>query len=371
MDDKKITFLISSLVGGGAEGVCVNVANGLAEKGWKVDLVVLHLNNAVYHYLVSDKVNLVVLGVNHARYAFNPIRQYLKTNKPEKVLVFNYVLAVLLVMNRGLMPQPFKIIARNINTLSQKRQIAEGFWRKQVVQRLIDMLYCKVDHVINQCKAMEADLLGLFPELKGKTNVIYNPVNKVIEDAVKRIDFRQVEKQDYLLCVGRLEPQKAFHYAIEGFAGVAKEFPALRLKIIGQGSLEKDLKQCAIDFGVADRVDFEGFQKDMIPYYLHAKAILLTSEYEGFPNVLIESITLGTPVIAFDCPSGPREIIQDGVNGYLVGYKDLRDLKEKLGLLFAQDFSRFGVTKTAEKYQVENVLGMYDSLLNNSMSSVN
>lgn len=369
MDSKKITFLISSLAGGGAEGVCVNVANGLSEQGWQVDLVVLHLNNAAYQDRVSDKVNLVVLGVSHARYAFNPIRKYLKTSKPEKMLVFNYELAVLLVMIRSLTRQSFDIIARNINTLSQKRQIAKGFWRKQVVLRLIDSLYCKVDHVINQCKAMEADLLALFPELKGKTSVIYNPVNKSIEETAKKIDFNQVEKQDYLLCVGRLEPQKAFHYAIEGFAGVAKEFPALRLKIVGQGSLEKALKQCAINFGVGDRVDFEGFQKNMIPYYLHAKATILTSEYEGFPNVLIESITLGTPVVAFNCPSGPSEIVVDGVNGYLVKYRDVDNLSQKLRALLAQDFSGHGVTKTAVKYCVENVVAMYDGLLKSLLRS--
>jgi glycosyltransferase involved in cell wall biosynthesis len=362
-DNKKVTFLISSLAGGGAEGVCVNVANGLAEQGWQVDLLVLHLNNAAYHDRVSNKINLVVLGVNHARYAFNPIRQYLKANQPEKVLVFNLELAVLLVMIRGFTRQPFKIIARNINMLSQKRQIAKGFWRKQVVQRLVDSLYCKSDYVINQCQGMEADLLQLHPGLKGKTSVIYNPVNQIVEDTAKTIDFSKVEKEDYLLCVGRLEPQKAFHYAIEGFAGVAKDFPNLRLKIVGQGSLEQDLKQCAIDFGVADRVDFEGFQKDMIPYYLKARATLLTSLYEGLPNVLIESITLGTPVVAFDCPSGPSEIVQDGVNGYLVEYLDVDILISKLNNFLNSDFQPLMVRSTVKNFTVRQIISRYERLL--------
>ena len=84
--------------------------------------------------------------------------------------------------------------------------------------------------------------------------------------------------------MGRLERQKAFHYAIEGFARLTKEFSSLRLKIVGAGILENDLKKCANDFGVRDRVDFEGFKKDIIPYYLGAKATLLTSLYEGFPK---------------------------------------------------------------------------------------
>jgi len=362
---KQITFLISSLAGGGAEGVCVTLANGLAGRGWQVDLIVLHLHNAAYRDRVSEKVNLVVLGVNHARFSFGPLRKYLKTKRPEKILVFNYELAVLLVMIRGLTRQPFKIIARNVNTLSQNRSGVKGFWRRQVVQRLIDSLYCKVDHVINQCKGMEADFLALYSSLKGKTSVIYNPVNQIVEDAAKTIDFSNVEKEDYLLCVGRLEPQKAFYYAIEAFAGVAKGFSNLRLKIVGQGSLEQALKQCAINFCVADRVDFEGFQKDIIPYYLKARATLLTSLYEGFPNVIIESITLGTPVIAFDCPSGPSEIIQNGVNGYLVRYKDVKHLKDRINSLLNAEIKPMMVRFTAQKFTVSQIITKYEGLLCN------
>ncbi|AHF01124.1 glycosyl transferase [Thiomicrospira aerophila AL3] len=358
-ETKKITLLISSLAGGGAEGVCVNVANGLAEQGWQVDLVVLHLNNSAYHDRVSDKVNLVVLGVKHARYAGLTLSKYIHRQKPKSILVFNYELAVMLVILRTILRFKIKIIARNINTLSQKRKLAKGLWLKYIVKNFVDGFYGKVDHVINQCKAMQDDLLTLYPKLKGKTSVIYNPVAKHIEDYAKSHDLSQVEKRDYLLCVGRLEKQKAFHYAIEGFAGVANEFPNLRLKIVGQGSVEATLKQCAIDFGVADRVDFEGFQKDMIPYYLHAKATVLTSLYEGFPNVLVESITLGTPVVAFDCPSGPREIIEDRVNGYLVEYLNIKDFKAKLVQLLSAKFNAEAAQNTVKQNQVDEVVKHY------------
>lgn len=363
MENKKITFLISSLAGGGAEGVCVNVANGLAEQGWHVDLVVLHLNNAAYQDRVSDKVNLVVLGVNHARYAGLSLLKYMRNEKPQTVLVFNYELAVIMVVLRSLFRFKARIIARNINTLSHKRQQAQGFWQIYVVKPLINGFYCKVDHVINQCHAMREDLIAIYPKLADKLSVIYNPVAKHIEDYANSHDLSQVEKQDYFLCAGRLEKQKAFHYAIEGFAGVSSDFPNLRLKIIGQGSLEQALKQCAIDFGVADRVDFEGFQKDMIPYYMHAKATVLTSLYEGFPNILVESITLGTPVIAFDCPSGPSEIIQDGVNGYLVKHKDIEDFKSNLVKLINSSFHPLDVSASASKNCVFEVIKTYKTII--------
>ncbi|WP_025675215.1 glycosyltransferase [Salinivibrio socompensis] len=123
------------------------------------------------------------------------------------------------------------------------------------------------------------------------------------------------------------------------------------------------MKQCAQDFGVADRVDFEGFQTNMIPYYLHARGTLLTSLYEGFPNVLIESIILGTPVVAFDCPSGPREIIQEGVNGYLVDHLSVDDLQKVCRISLKKPLAREAVQASAYKYFCSDVITNYEAIL--------
>ncbi|MDC3188094.1 glycosyltransferase, partial [Candidatus Pelagibacter sp.] len=338
LSNRKITILISSLSGGGAEGVSVNIANSFANDGWEVDLVVLHLKNATYLDRVSNKVNLVVLNVNNARYSAWPLLKYIRRKGPDIIFVFNYELAALLVIVRNLLRFKTKIIARNMNTFTKVSNIAKekNLWIRVVVRFLIDKFYSKADHIVNQSHAMREDLISVHPQLKHNSSVIYNPVAKHIEDYANSNDLNNIKKKDYLLCVGRLEKQKAFHYAIKGFAGIANKFPNLRLKIVGKGSLEKELRQNAIDFGVEDRVDFEGFQKHMIPYYLYAKATLLTSLYEGYPNVLVESITLKTPVVAFDCPSGPSEIIKDKINGYLVKYQDVDELMKKLVLVLSK-----------------------------------
>ena len=102
----------------------------------------------------------------------------------------------------------------------------------------------------------------------------------------------------------------------------------------------------------------------MIPYYLHAKAAVLTSLYEGFPNVLVESITLGTPVVAFDSPGGTSEIVKDGVNGYLVEYQDVEDLKAKLIQVVSQKFNFEEVCNTVKKTQGFEVMKQYANCIN-------
>jgi glycosyltransferase involved in cell wall biosynthesis len=194
--------------------------------------------------------------------------------------------------------------------------------------------------------------------------VIYNPISIYFEKNIKKNDISKIEKKNYLLCVGRLEEVKTFHFAIEGFSGIANKFPNLRLKIVGKGSLEKDLKQKAIDHGVANRVDFEGFQKNVIPYYLYAKATVLTSLYEGYPNVLLESLAMNTPVIAFNCPGGTNEIIQDGLNGYLVKYQDVDDLKKKLSTLLLNNYNNYDLKSSIKKNKIEQAFKQYERLIN-------
>nr|WP_163503419.1 glycosyltransferase [Halomonas socia] len=361
VNNREVTFFITALEGGGAEAVCVNVANGLAERGWNVTLVVLHLNKAAYLDRISPLVRLNVLEVEYVRHAFFALHNYLRRNGVKNAVVFNYELTVMMVMVRSVGFYKFRLIARNINTLSEARKRSKGFWRKHVVSRLIDKFYCKADFIVNQCKGMQRDIVELYGVDKSKAPVIYNPVNQRVEEISRSLKWDEIGKQDYFLCVGRLDQQKAFHYAIEAFAAIAHDFPDMRLKIVGRGVLGGYLKEVARDFDIQDRVDFESFQDDIVPFYLGAKATVLTSLYEGFPNVLIESITLGTPVIAFDCKSGPNEIINND-NGILVEYLSTEGLISAMRLINS-GFTAEQVHASAAPFEMRHALDAYEELL--------
>lgn len=360
---KKITLLISSLGGGGAEGVCVSIANALVERGWSVDLVVLTLNNESYANRLDERVNLVALNVTHARYAPIHLLRYLKENDVEKILIFNYELTVITIILRILFRLRVKIIARNINTISKICDSSSGLWQSYFVKPLIKKFYSKVDHVVNQCHAMRNDLLSVFPQLDLRSSVIYNPVAKHVELYSKNLSLNY-NKENYILCVGRLEKQKAFHHSIDVFSRVQLIYPDLRLKIVGIGSLENELKALADKLGVANKVDFEGFRENMIPYYLGAKLTLLTSLYEGFPNVLIESITLGTPVVAFDCQSGPNEIINN-CNGILVDNGNVEKLEYAINMVLKGAINSSSIIESAEKYKIDFIVNDWENLIVN------
>ncbi len=369
IQNKKITFIISSLTGGGAENVCINLANIFAKNGWKVDLLILNLKNDTYLNLISKKVNLVILNVNYARSSILSLIKYIFKNKPKIILTFNYEMTVIIVLLRLILKLNLIIISRNINmfTTRIKELKKENYWRNLVSSNLIKIFYSNSDHVINQCEAMRQDLNSFFPKLINKSSTIYNPLSIRIDNFVKKQNLDQIKKKNYLLCIGRLEKQKAFHYAIEAFAKVSIKFPELRLKIVGVGSLENDLKKKCVNYGVSNKVDFEGYQKDVVPYYLYAKGTLLTSLYEGYPNVLIESIALNTPVVSFNCPGGPSEIIKDGVNGFIANYLDIDDLSNKIKKVLQTEFNSKDLKNSLKKNQINNVYLEYSKLIKSTL----
>jgi glycosyltransferase involved in cell wall biosynthesis len=355
---KEITFFTGSLGGGGAQKVCVTVANGLSAHGWTVNLIVLDSNGSKYQTLVHKSVKLVFLNVR-ARYSFFKLYAYLKKNPIKLALSFSHELTILLVLVRFLVDYDFRIVSRNINNLQLTFKNANSLWTKYVIFSLVRHFYCKSDFVINQCRAMEEGLLKWMPQLKGKTDFIYNPVNTTELHSHTDLMFNE----DFILCVGRLEKQKAFHFAIEAFSMIHANYPNLNLYIIGDGSLKQDLINLAVSLGVRSKISFISFTLDIGVYYKHAKFTLLTSLYEGFPNVLIESISVGTPIVAFDCESGPREIIVEGLNGYLVKQGSVIKLSEKMVACLNKVHNFDEVILTSTQFSSSSIIEKYNTCL--------
>lgn len=356
--ESKITLLISSLAGGGAEGVCVNLANELAFQGLKVNLVVLTLNNAVYLDRLSKKVNLINLDAGKARNAIPALYGYIKKSEPSQILVFNYELTILSVILKDLFSFKFKLVARNINTMSEVIKQAKKSIRGRVLCFLIRKYYVRADYIINQSEGMYNDLLVLHPEIKSRSTVIHNPVNPLY--TASPVDFSLIKRKSYILCIGRLEKQKGFERAIYCFLQILKVKKYIRLKIVGNGSQKNNLIELSEKLGIRDSIDFIPFQSNLREFYSQAQLTLLTSFYEGFPNVLVESISMGTPVVSIDCPSGPSEIICPE-NGILVS--NVEALPVACLSLLEQNLSREKVMLTSYKFNITSVTKKYLEIL--------
>ena len=192
--------------------------------------------------------------------------------------------------------------------------------------------------------------------------VIYNPISSEIEEYISHDKFKTTKKENLIIVVGRLESQKSIHIAIKAFNQVLKVYPNIKLNIIGSGSLMIELKMLVKKLKLQNHISFIGFTNDIISYYIKAKLTLLTSDYEGFPNVLVESISLGTPVVSYNCPNGPDEII-NGTNGNLVHENDPVTIAKAIieNLQTAWDSKK--IIQSSLKFRSEKIVEEYKKIL--------
>jgi len=363
----KIHIFIAHMGIGGAERVCVNLANEFAELGNEVHIVVLNLENDVNTHLLDERVQVHPLGVSRLRYAAPAMLRYVKKYRPPFLFVFGNEMAVILNKMRKLHLLNTPLIVRVLNnvniSLSREDNISpvvEKYLQKAQKQ-LADM-----EHVVAQCDAMKEQLLEKKLVNGEQISRIYNPVSRdlIQKTMAVRTPFGQRDKNRIreIIFIGRLDPQKNLPHLIEAFALLNGKMSHTHLRLIGNGNLTETIKKMVQDKQLSKKVSFDGICKNMETVYAKADMIVLSSEYEGMPNCLIEAIGCGIPIVSYDCPIGPREIVVDDVNGYLVKYNDINQLAEKMEECLKRDWNEESICKTAEKFDVSYIAKEYIDL---------
>jgi glycosyltransferase involved in cell wall biosynthesis len=319
-NNRKVLFLIPNLSGGGAERVMSNLLNYFSNE-FKVSAVFFN-NNHVYplpndckvYYLDND---LPRIGFIKKLMRIIYLRNVIKKEKLDVALSF---LANLYLITSAIFPRRLnvKLIIAEHNTISYILKFSKNKTLKKILSKA---LYKKVDNIIAVSKGVKEDLMKTFNLPQEKIKVIYNPhdIDKIQKLSKEQINHPWLVDKKYpvMINVGRLTYQKGQDILLKAFKIVSEKIES-RLIILGEGPLLKQLKDLAKELGIENKVDFVGFQKNPFAFIARSDVFVLSSRWEGFPNVLIEAMACGVPVISTDCPSGPNEIIENGVNGLLV-----------------------------------------------------
>lgn len=238
-----------------------------------------------------------------------------------------------------------------------------GPWRRWLRLRAMRRWYPRADGLVCVSAGVAADLTRLVPLPAERVQVIHNPIAVTESNAPPAHPWLADDGPPVILGAGRLTRQKAFATLIRAVALLRTE-PAPRLLIIGEGSEREALLKLAAGLGVAERVALPGFVAEARAQMARARLFVLSSDWEGFGNVLVEAMSVGTPVVATDCPSGPREILRDGALGALVPPGDPSALAAAIeGQLLAPTVSAEALRRRAGDFAPGRVAERYRALL--------
>jgi len=361
---KRIALFLPSLRGGGAERVMVNLTRGFSERGLRVDLVLAKAEGP-YLSQVPPEVRLVDLGARRVLYSLPGLVRYLRREQPQAMLSGPKHANIVAIWAKLLARVKMRIVVSEHNTLSRSTENAQLI-RAKFMPFLIKTFYPYADAVVAVSRGVAEDLIARTGLPAEKMRVIYNPVitPELFAKAQEPLDhpwFRP-DEPPVILGVGRLTAQKDFPTLIRAFALVRKERPA-RLMILGEGEERPKLEALVRDLGLENDVALPGFVDNPYKYMKRAAVFVLSSRWEGLPSVLIEALALGAPVVSTDCPSGPREILEDGRWGKLVPVGNPEALARGIIETFSNPAGSEDLQKRAKAFSLEKIVPQYLKVL--------
>lgn len=344
----KILFIIPSLKAGGAERVVSFLAQNInPEKFQSIMLVVGNKHDTFY---LNNTIEVVYLNKSRFLYAMISIFRKVLETKPDIVFSssghINLYLGFLSIfIKKG------KFIARESSIPS----LVHKFFNKKVPSFIKSFFFRKLDKIIFQSKDMENDFKTFYSLPKIKSMVINNPIT--ITD-IKSEPLKNKTIRNHFITVGSLT-------AVKGHSRILKVLSVLDVDfcytIIGEGALKQNLIEQVKSLNLESKVEFLGEQRDFTRYYKNNSIYLQGSYFEGFPNSVLEALSLGTPTIAFNSPGGHNEMIINKINGFLCANE--KDYLKKIVKAIEHNWDKdFIKTSAFENYNSTKILNMYEEL---------
>ena len=325
----KIMILTDSLGIGGSEKVLVSLANSFSKHNSTTFVIVKKKN--FYKSQLSKNIKIKKLNCSRTIYSFFKIYYLIKNNSFDVILSnLTHINLILIFINIFLKKQ--KIIIRETTYLSSKIKSNYNFISFFFLRYIISFLYKRANQLVVMCQDMKKDLIENFKIDKNKINIIYNPFDylKIQKQSEEKINKKYYfTDKKYIISVGRLVKEKGFVFLIKAFNKI-KNKTTTNLVIIGDGYERKLLQKLIKKLKLKKRVFLIGFKKNPYKFIKKAQLYVLTSIREGFPNTLVEAIMLNTPVLSYNCKSGPDEIIKKFKTGKLVNNYNMNFFSRKI-----------------------------------------
>lgn len=317
----KILFLSGNLTDGGAQRVISVASSYLADKGHDVTLLLYARNEK--EYPLSENVKVVSLAsapdeykkISEIKRIFMT-RELIKKASPDVAIGF-------LEGGYGLFVSAFGMRFKKISSIRSNPRL---LWTVKGLRATIDKMWFRFsDAIVVQT---ESQIALMKKSLRKKCVVIANPISDAALDRVKK--SHEYDVCNNIVMAGRLATQKNYPLAIEAMRKVVDKYPSVTLSIYGEGFLRENLRKLIEENGLEDNVFLKGWSDNVPDTYAKSDLYVMSSNYEGMPNALMEAMAMGLPSISTDCETGPSDIITDGVNGFLVPVNDADSLSDRI-----------------------------------------
>jgi len=360
MSKGNILLVIDSMGIGGAEKVTLTLAQGFINEDYKVDLIIC--DNSI-GFDIPSNVTLHILDfkksfMNYTRYSkklHKMIDNIKKQNNHDFDLILVHLQKATRLMRNYNHPNILHTIHSNFTQSALKNnKPIKNFFRKRKLQKI----YNKLD-IITVSDGIKDDLLHILQIQPKSIRTIYNPIDIDKIKFLSNHSNKLIERNTpYIVHVGRFAKVKRHDILIQAFKNANID---TKLVLVGDGEEKENILTLIKKLNIEDKVILTGFLKNPYPIIKNAKILVLSSEYEGFGNVLVESLILNTMIISTNCKSGPSEIMANGLDKYLVNINDVNDLSTMIESVYNNKYTIS--SNLIEKFSLNNILQKYIKLI--------
>jgi glycosyltransferase involved in cell wall biosynthesis len=344
----------------GVDRIMRNLIPAFADQGLRIDLLSLR-NHGPHWETIPGNGRLIDLGAAHVGTALPAMVRYLRKHRPRVLLSDKDRVNRTALLARALARTKTRVAVR-IGTTVSKNLERRSHWARMSQYASIRLCYRYADRILAPSQGAAADLARIAGLPTAAVTVVKSPIinDQLYLQAEQAVEhpWLQPGEPPVILGVGELCARKDFSTLLRAFARLQRDRPC-RLIIGGEGRQRDRLRQLAQDLGIADAVDFPGFLSNPYAYMKRARLFVLSSVCEGMPVVLVEAMACGTPVISTDCPSGPREVLDDGRYGPLVPVGDAETLADRMAAILDNPPSANLLRQVADSYSVANSSQQY------------